>query len=174
MSAVEWLPLMTPLVWVVVVLNALALWPVPLQAKPLPRTKLTLVLSGVALLGWLMALGATHIMHHPAARINMVQGSQLILIPALMVLAILLVIRLIQGKNLLTNFIQWFFRFLKPLLHLLKLILPTFLNIIANAYTKYADEKFNNVEEKEESEYQDKIHINYKGEYSGQDHRHKY
>lgn len=172
MSAVEWLPLMTPFVWGVVVLNALALWPVPLQARLLPRTKLTLVLSGVALVGWLMALGATHIMHHPAARINMVQGSQLILMPTLIVLAILLVIRLIQGKNLLTNSIQWLFRFLKPLLHLLKLILPALLNIVSNAYTKYADEKINNVEE--ESEYQDKIHINYKGEYSGQDHRHKY
>lgn len=168
MSAVEWLPFITPFVWMLLILNVLAL--LPIQSKqPLPfRVKFTIILLIVDLLGWLLAIAAIHIMT-PVIRINVLQLSQLVLTPTLIVLSIMVVCRLIQGKNLLNTILKSLGKLLKPCLRFLILITPTILRIIVKGHSKYVEEKPEDDRRAKERKKCNDLHINWRGEYSGED-----
>jgi len=171
MSAVEWLPFISPFVWILLILNGLALLPLKLKARLPTRVKLTLVFCIIALIGWLTAMITVHVMA-PTVRVNLLVLSKLLLVPSLTVLTITLIRHLIQGENVLVTLLKGLARFLKPCLYLLTLIAPAILQVIASAFS--TDDQEDKLKKRREREQKDKIHINWKGEYSGEDDWNKY
>lgn len=173
MSAIEWLPFISPFVWILLILNGLALLPLKLKARLPARVKLTLVFCIITLIGWLLALISVNVMT-PLTRVNLLALSKLLLVPSLIVLGITLIHHLMQGANLLVTFLKMAAKGLKPILHFVALISPAILHIITGAYSKYANEKYEDDRREEERQKRDGPHNNWRGEYSGQDNRHKY
>ncbi len=173
MSAVEWLPFISPFVWTLLILNGLASLPLKLKARLPTRVKLTLVFCMITLIGWLTALITVHVMT-PPIRVNLLALSKLLLVPSLITLAIMLIRHLMQGNNLLVTLLKMAGKGLRPILHFVSLISPVILHIITGAYSKYANEKYEDDRREEERKKRDGPHNNYRGEYSGQDNRHKY
>ena len=173
MSAIDWLAFISPYVWILLVLNGLALIPSEKDSKP-KRIKLTLILCALALFGLLLAHIAIHVMNSPAIRINTVQASQVLLTPVLICLAAILIYRLYIGKNLLFFLLRMAGKALVRLLDLLAPLAPIFLSLITGAYQKYAEENPDDEERRKEQERLDDIHLNWRGEFSGENDINKY
>lgn len=150
MSAIEWLSFITPFVWILLALNVCAMLPIHLKKTQPSRVKFTFIVFVITVFGWFMAVLATHIMQYPVARINVLQMSQVILTPTLILLAVLLIVRLFQGENALITLLKGLGRLLKPILHLFAFAIPTILRIFSSAYIKHAHEQA----EHEEDEYE--------------------
>lgn len=173
MSAIEWLSFISPFIWILVVLNGLALLPLQLKTRLPMRVKFTLALCAIALAGWLMAFMAIHITT-PTIRINVLQASQVLLIPTVIALVVTLMLSLIQGKNILVTLLKKLVQVFKLAIRFLAFTASVSLYLFARAYSKYANEKYEDDQQEEERQKRDGPHINYRGEYSGQDNRHKY
>ncbi|MCW5588136.1 MAG: hypothetical protein KIT27_00600 [Legionellales bacterium] len=168
MSAVEWLPFISPFVWILLVINGLALLPLKLKVRLPARVKLTLVFCMITLIGWLLALITVHVMT-PAIRVNLLAFSKLLLIPSLILLGITLIRHLMQGNNLLVTLLKIAGKGLRPILHFIALISPAILHIITGAYSKYANEKYEDDRREGECKKSVHHHINSEGEYAPYD-----
>jgi hypothetical protein len=167
MSATEWLPYISPYIWFLLILNGLALFSMRPKDRSSFRIKLTLVLFATVFLGWLIAKITLHVTT-PVWRTNLLASSEVILTPTLIALGVLLIVRLIQGNNFLTTLIRLIGKLLMRALNFSTPVLPAILHFSAGTFSRHADELQKNEEEKEE-EMRDKIHVNWKGEYSGED-----
>lgn len=172
MSAIEWLPFISPFIWVMLILNTLASIPTFKGKKP-TWLKTTLCLFLFAFIGLALAIKATHIMHDPQSRIDLVQTSQLFLTLDLIALGIVLLYCLYRGKNLLSFLLRITGIASTKLFTLLTPLALVLLHILTGAFDRYANDT-NAKKEREEQELRDKIHVNWKGEYSGENDWNKY
>lgn len=168
MSAIEWLPFISPFVWILLILNGLALLPLKLKAGLSTRVKLTLVFCMMTLVGWLLALFTVHVVT-PIIRVNLLALSKLLLVPSLIGLTITLVRHLVQSENLLVASLKLLARGLKTIFHFVVLISPAIFYIVTGAYSKYANEKYKDDQKEEECEKSVHYHINSEGEYAPYD-----
>ncbi len=171
MSAIEWFTFISLFVWGLQILNAFCLIPLKHNHTLGLRSKITLVLCGVSLLGWIIALLSTHITT-PTLRVNLLQLSQLLLTPSLIGLTVTLLLHLLRGNNLLVILLRHLKKAIQPCLRLLIRALPFIPKIAAAAVG--IDEQEEEFKRKLEREEQEKIHINWQGEYSGEDDSMKY
>jgi len=176
MSAINWLPFISPFIWILLILNGLAFWPLPKKNQKARRVKFTIVLFAIVLIGWVLAVAAIHIMT-PIVRVNTLALSKLLLVPSLFLLGGLLIMRLHQGKNFLTTLLKYIGRLIAPVLkgiaETLALIAPHLLTFFADVVSNYADthEKRRHREERDKIE---KSHMNWRGDYAGEDDINKY
>lgn len=175
MSAIEWLPFISPFIWLLLIANVLAYFPVESgkQGKKPFRVKFTLTLLALTLIGWLLAFLAVVGYYHPhiitpVIRVNFVAFSKLFLTPTLILLAGVLLVRLIQGKSLLNKLLLITFtvlsKVLAPLGGFLAAIAPHLPDFFAEWSKNF--EKVSREQEQKDQEERNKPRMNLRGEYS--------
>ena len=173
MTSMEWLPFISPCVWILLILNGLALIPIPMQFKRLPMTKMTLILSAITLGGWLLALIAFY-SNTPVVYRNLVALSEVTLTPTLFLFCAILFCQIYQGKNFLSFLLRKAINALALLFNLLAPIVSFFLHLLSNDKSSDFINHENTVEKWEEWEKQDSIRMNLRGEYMGESDLNKY
>jgi len=175
MSAIEWLPFISPFIWLLLIANVLAYFPVESgkQGKKPFRVKFTLTLLALTLIGWLFAHLAVFGYHQPSlmspyTRRTLVALSEYLLPPTLILFAGVLLVRLIQGKSLLNKLLLITFtvlsKVLAPLGGFLAAIAPHLPDFFAEWSKNF--EKVSREQEEEDQEELNKPRMNLRGEYS--------
>ena len=173
MTSTEWLPFISPYVWILLILNGLALIPIPMQFKRLPMTKFTLTLSAITLGGWLLALIAFY-SNTPIVYRNLAALSEVTLTPTLFLFGAILLYRIYQGKNLLSLLLKIAKKVLVRLFDLLAPIASIFLHFLSDPKSPDLADYENTAEKWEEWERKDSIRMNLRGEYMGESDLNKY
>ncbi len=174
MSAVEWLPFISPFIWMVLSLSILAWIPTHDRNKTLSINKkmhkCSVFLCWMLGIGWLFAIITPHIIT-PIIYVNTLEFSKLLLTPALIGLSVIVICRLFQKQCALSIIIETLCHLIRPLLPALSGLSVILVGIFADAWEAHAnDDEFHEKRLKEANE----SPFNWKGDYVGKNYWDKY